>query len=222
MIKENLEQINLDIPKHVTLVAVSKTKPHSMVLEAYEAGQRVFGENKAQAIEERFAHFNNHPDIEWHFIGHLQRNKVKQIISGVSFIHSIDSERLLLEVNKRAEQANRVVSCLLQFHIAKEDTKFGFSLEEATEMINRQPIDSLPNVKICGVMGMATFTENEAVIRSEFQSLRAIFEELKQTVFAEKEYFKHVSMGMSNDFKIAIEEGSTMVRIGSSIFGSRS
>lgn len=219
MIKENLKQILSTIPVGVKLIAVSKTKPIEDVREAYEAGQRVFGEN--HALEMRDKHAALPDDIDWHFIGHLQSNKIKYIAQYVKLIHSIDSEKLLLAVNGEAAKHNRTIDCLLQFHIATEETKFGLDMEEARALLESPDFVTLNNVRICGVMGMATFTDNESLIHKEFANLRKIFETLKQDYFADKEWFKEISMGMSGDYKIAIEEGSTMVRIGSSIFGAR-
>ena len=219
MVAENLIKIKKTIPRNVRLVAVSKTKPLSLILEAYYAGERHFGENKA--IELRDKSLELEDDIKWHFIGHLQRNKVKYIIPCVHLIHSIDSTRLLKEVNKEALKQNKIVKCLLQFHIAKESTKFGFSLEEVEELFKEQSFAKLKNVSIVGVMGMATFTENKELVRSEFKTLKKIFETLKNEYFIGKEEFNEISMGMSGDYLLAIEEGATIVRVGSSIFGSR-
>lgn len=218
-IKENLEFYGNNIPEHVNLVAVSKTKPVSDLLTAYECGQRIFGENKVQELA------NKQPqlpaDIDWHFIGHLQSNKVKYIAPFVSLIHSIDSLKLLKEINKQALKNNRIINCLLQFHIASEESKFGLDIEEATLMLKSETFSLMDNVKIVGVMGMATFTSDEQVIRKEFIQLKDIFGKLKQDFFQDDENFKEISMGMSDDYKIAIEEGSTLVRIGSAIFGAR-
>jgi len=219
MIKDNLETVRKSIPSGVLLVAVSKTKPIEDLMEAYAAGQRVFGEN--HALEMRDKHEALPKDIDWHFIGHLQTNKIKYIISYVKLIHSIDTFNLLQAVNKEAVKHDRVVDCLLQFHIAEEETKFGLSIEEAEEMLNSEAFKSLKNVRICGVMGMATNTDDEAQIRKEFHHLKEIFETIKSRYFTDCEYFKEISMGMSHDYPIAIEEGSTMVRVGSKIFGER-
>lgn len=220
MIKENLEKIKATIPDHVTLVAVSKTKPVSDVQEAYDAGQRIFGEN--HALEMRDKHEVLPSDIQWHFIGHLQTNKIKYIIPFVTLIHSIDSANLLEAVNKEAGKHGRVVDCLLQFHIAQEETKFGLDLEEARQLLNSDAYKNMKNIRICGVMGMATFTDDMEQVRSEFKHLKNIFDTLKKTFFDGKDHFKEISMGMSDDYPIAIEEGATLVRVGSKIFGVRS
>ena len=219
MIKENLEAVRATIPANVTLVAVSKTKPVSDLQEAYDAGQRIFGEN--HALEMRDKHEVLPHDIQWHFIGHLQTNKIKYIIPFVSLIHSIDSENLLEAVNKEAKKHDRVVDCLLQFHIANEETKFGLDLEEAEALLNSDAFRQMENVRICGVMGMATFTDDEDEIHKEFRHLKTIFDTLKQKYFANQPQFKEISMGMSDDYPIAIEEGATLVRVGSKIFGAR-
>ena len=222
MVKENLETIRKTIPSGVLLVAVSKTKPVEDLQEAYDAGQRVFGEN--HALEMRDKHEVLPKDIEWHFIGHLQTNKIKYIVQYVRLIHSIDTFNLLQAVNKEAVKHERVVDCLLQFHIAEEETKFGLSMEEAEEILDFAETHgraSLQNVRICGVMGMATNTDDMAQVRKEFHHLKEIFDTLKAKYFADCEWFKEISMGMSHDYPIAIEEGSTMVRVGSKIFGER-
>ena len=219
MVKENLEKIRKTVPEGVVLVAVSKTKPVEDLQEAYDAGQRVFGEN--HALEMRDKHEVLPQDIDWHFIGHLQTNKIKYIISYVKLIHSIDTFNLLQAVNKEAVKHNVVVDCLLQFHIAEEETKFGLNMEEAEEMLNSDIFKAMKNVRICGVMGMATNTDNMAQVRKEFKHLKEIFNALKSKNFADCEWFKEISMGMSHDYPIAIEEGSTMVRVGSKIFGER-
>jgi pyridoxal phosphate enzyme (YggS family) len=219
MINENLATIKKSIPSHVTLVAVSKTKPNELIEEAYSSGQRIFGENKAQELKNKAEVLPK--DIEWHFIGHLQRNKVKYIAPYASLIHSIDSKKLLIEVNKQAGKHNRVIDCLLQFHIAMEESKFGLSLEEAQELLTSNEFSSLKNIKIVGVMGMASFINNEEQVRNEFIRLKNIFTQLNNGFFKQTATFKTISMGMSGDYKIAIQEGSTMVRIGSAIFGIR-
>lgn len=218
MIAENLLKIKNSLPSNVRLVAVSKTKPNSLLQEAYNAGERHFGENKALEMRDKAEDLPE--DIQWHFIGHLQRNKVKYIIPSVHLIHSIDSLRLLKEVNKEAKKNNRVINCLLQFHIAKESSKFGFDLDEVIELFNNNALQDLKHVKIVGVMGMATFSDDKVLVRNEFKSLKSIFDSLKKGYF-KSEYFKEISMGMSGDYQIAIEEGATIVRVGSSIFGSR-
>jgi pyridoxal phosphate enzyme (YggS family) len=219
MIKENLNIVRASVPSNVTLIAVSKTKPVSDLQEAYDAGQRIFGENKA--LEMRDKHQALPDDIQWHFIGHLQTNKIKYIAPFVTLIHAIDSLSLLESVNKEAAKNNRVIDCLLQFHIAQEETKFGLDLEEARAMLESESYKKLKNINICGVMGMATFTDDAAQVRNEFKSLKNIFETLKENYFVGNESFMEISMGMSDDYPIAIEEGATMVRVGSKIFGAR-
>ena len=219
MVKENLETVRKTIPSGVLLVAVSKTKPVEDIQEAYDAGQRVFGEN--HALEMRDKHEVLPKDIDWHFIGHLQTNKIKYIIQFARMIHSIDTFNLLQAVNKEAAKNDRVVDCLLQFHIAEEETKFGLSMEETEEILNSDVYKSMKNVRICGVMGMATNTEDMTQVRKEFKHLKEIFGTLKAKYFTDCEWFKEISMGMSHDYPIAIEEGSTMVRVGSKIFGER-
>ena len=219
MIKENLDIVRATVPSNVTLIAVSKTKPISDLQEAYDAGQRIFGENKA--LEMRDKHQALPSDIQWHFIGHLQTNKIKYIAPFVTLIHAIDSLSLLEAVNKEAAKNNRIIDCLLQFHIAQEETKFGLDMDEARAMLESESFKSLNNINICGVMGMATFTDDAAQVRDEFKSLKNIFETLKENYFKGNESFKEISMGMSDDYPIAIEEGATMVRVGSKIFGAR-
>ena len=219
MVKENLESVRKTIPSGVLLVAVSKTKPVEDLQEAYDAGQRVFGEN--HALEMRDKHEVLPKDIDWHFIGHLQTNKIKYIVQYVRLIHSIDTFNLLQAVNKEAVKHDRLVDCLLQFHIAEEETKFGLSMDEAEEILNSDIFKAMKNVRICGVMGMATNTDNMTQVRKEFHHLKEIFDTLKAKYFADCEWFKEISMGMSHDYPIAIEEGSTMVRVGSKIFGER-
>jgi pyridoxal phosphate enzyme (YggS family) len=219
MIKENLNTVRATVPSNVTLIAVSKTKPVSDLQEAYDAGQRIFGENKA--LEMRDKHQVLPDDIQWHFIGHLQTNKIKYIAPFVTLIHAIDSLSLLEAVNKEAIKNDRVIDCLLQFHIAQEETKFGLDIEEAKSLLESEIFKNLKNVNICGVMGMATFTDNAAQVRDEFKNLKNIFETLKDNYFKDKTSFKEISMGMSDDYPIAIEEGATMVRVGSKIFGAR-
>lgn len=217
--KEIYHQIKRDLEgKGVELIAVSKTKPVSDLEEMYTEGCRVFGENKVQEMCDKESILPK--DIDWHFIGHLQSNKVKYMASFVHFIHAIDSEKLLNTVNKEALKHERVIDVLIQFHIAEEPNKFGLILEEAKAFIETAVID-LKNVRIRGVMGMATFTDNQDQVRSEFAQLKSNFEDLKQTIFQDVTSFDTISMGMSGDYKIAIEEGSTMVRIGSTIFGGR-
>ncbi|TKG94093.1 YggS family pyridoxal phosphate-dependent enzyme [Puteibacter caeruleilacunae] len=218
-IQANLNKIKQTLPETVKLVAVSKTKPNEDILEAYEAGQRIFGENKVQDLGRKFEELPK--DIQWHFIGHLQSNKVKYIAPFVSLIHAVDSLKLLKTINKEAAKNNRTINCLLQFHIAKETSKFGLSLDEAKELLNSADYQALENVNIIGVMGMATFTMDTDMVRSEFKTLKTIFTQLKEDFFADNDTFTEISMGMSDDYPIAVEEGSTMVRVGSSIFGAR-
>ncbi len=218
-IAENLEKIKSDIPQGVTLVAVSKTKPNSDILEAYQVGQRVFGENKVQDLTKKFEELPK--DIEWHFIGHLQTNKIKYIAPFVSLLHGVDSFKLLKAIDKEAKKNNRKINCLLQFHIAEETTKFGFSFDEVELLLNSEEYKQLKNIEICGVMGMATYTDDLKQVANEFKSLKDIFLKLKEQYFKDDNSFKEISMGMSGDYNIAIEQGSTMVRVGSSIFGAR-
>jgi pyridoxal phosphate enzyme (YggS family) len=214
-IKDNLNKIKESLPSHITLVAVSKTKSKEDIMEAYSAGQRIFGENKIQEMTDKQAMLPK--DIQWHMIGHIQRNKVKYMAEYVSLIHAVDSLKLLKEINKQAKKCNRVIPCLLQIHIAQEDTKFGFDEKELNETIASNNIQQLTNVKIVGLMGMATFTDNTKQIRKEFKQLKHLFEKTKTTL----PDLSQLSMGMSGDYQVAIEEGSTMIRVGSSIFGSR-
>ena len=206
-------------PQNVTLVAVSKTKPNEAILEMYKEGQRVFGENRVQEVAAKYEVLPK--DIQWHVIGHLQTNKVKYIAPFVSMIHSIDSLKLLKEVNKQAKRNDRTIDCLLQMHIAEEDTKFGFSNSEVTELLKSDAYQSFENIRIVGIMGMATFTDDKEQVRQEFKTLRYVFENLKLGFFQNSDTFLEVSMGMSGDFEVAIEEGSTMVRVGSLLFGKR-
>lgn len=218
-IAENLNELRSAIPANVRLVAVSKTKPVKSIQEAYNACQRIFGENRVQELTQKQPLLP--ADIEWHLIGHLQKNKVKYIAPFVSLIHSVDSAELLKTINKEAAKNGRIINCLLQFHIAKEETKFGLSFEEAVELLQDNSFAEMKNIKICGVMGMATLTEDETIIRNEFRELYGIFRTLKEKDFQHSNDFREISMGMSGDYKIAIEEGSTLVRIGSAIFGER-
>ncbi|WP_372754644.1 YggS family pyridoxal phosphate-dependent enzyme [Mariniflexile sp.] len=217
-IQENLNQIKSTLPNHVTLVAVSKTKPINDLMEAYNAGQRIFGENKIQEMVDKFEAMPK--DIEWHMIGHVQSNKVKYMASFVSLIHGVDNFKLLEEINKQAKKHNRVINCLLQIKIASEDSKFGMTPEEASKIIQSEAMAGLKNIKIVGVMGMATFTENENQIKEEFTLLKSVFDSLKSS---ETFNFKPetISMGMSGDYQLAINCGSNMIRVGSSIFGER-
>ncbi len=203
-------------PTHTTLVAVSKTKTVAQIMPLYEQGQRVFGENRVQALVSKFEEMPK--DIEWHLIGHLQGNKVKYIAPFVSLIHSVDSLELLIEINKQAKKQERVIDCLLQFHVAQEETKFGFHQVEAEYLLQSDRYSTLSNIRIVGVMGMATFTDNKTQVRQEFQQLKQLFIFFKNAYFSDNQYFKEISMGMSDDYLLAIEEGSTMVRIGSLLF----
>ena len=219
MIKDQLEQITASLGTNTTLIAVSKTHSIERIREAYEAGQRDFGENKVQELVEKYEALPK--VIRWHMIGHLQSNKVKYIAPFVHLIHGVDSFNLLKEINKQGQKNGRQISCLLQFHIAQEDTKFGLSLEEAKVFLAGPEFSLLDHVRICGVMGMATFTENTAQIRKEFQNLHAIYQQLQSSYFSSNAEFKEISMGMSDDYPIAMEEGSTLIRVGSKIFGKR-
>jgi len=219
MIQENLTKIRQTIPSNVTLVAVSKTKPVELLEEVYATGQRVFGENKVQEMTDKYEQMPK--DIQWHLIGHLQSNKVKFIAPFVAMIHSVDSMKLLKEINKEAKKNNRIIDCLLQFHIAEEETKFGLSIEEATEIIETKEFVEMQHISIVGIMGMASFTKNQEQVRQEFRTLESYFKILKSHFFKFNTDFKEISMGMSGDYLLAIEEGSTMVRVGSSIFGTR-
>lgn len=219
IIKEKIQSYSDEVSaSNCQLVAVSKTKPVSDILEAYDAGQRVFGENKVQELREK--HELLPKDIQWHMIGHLQSNKVKYIAPFVTLIHAVDSFKLLKEINKQAAKVDRRLDCLLQVHIAQEETKFGLSIEEIHEIINSEEFQNLSNIKIIGLMGMATNTEKVDQVRQEFESLRKKFNDLKN-LENEKIEMRELSIGMSNDYQIALECGSTMVRIGSSIFGNR-
>lgn len=219
-IAANLSEIKSKLTATSTgLIAVSKTKPTEAILEAYDAGQRIFGENKVQELTSKFESLPK--DIEWHMIGHLQRNKVKYIVPFVDLIHSVDSLRLLEEINKESIKINKISNCLLQVHIAEEETKFGFDAAELRELLNSPEFDNLKNVKILGLMGMATNTANSAQIRKEFKSLKQLFDNLKTEINKHNCEFRELSMGMSSDYMLAIEEGSTLIRVGSSIFGDR-
>ena len=217
-IKENLQNILAAIPENVNLIAVSKTKPVPDIMEAYNAGQRIFGENKIQEMAEK--HTLLPKDIQWHMIGHLQRNKVKFMAGFVSLIHGVDSFKTLVEINKQALKHNRTINCLLQLKIAKEDTKFGMSFEEVENILESDEFSNLKNINIQGFMGMASFTDDENIIRKEFQTLKQYFETSKK-YDAPNFSPNTLSMGMSGDYKIAIKEGSTMIRVGSAIFGQR-
>ena len=210
-IKKNLEKLRNSIPKEITLVAVSKTKPISDILVAYESGQRIFGENKVQELEMK--HTKLPSDIEWHMIGHLQSNKVKYIAPFISLIHAVDSLKLLKEINRRAKQNNRIINCLLQVHIASERTKFGFEINEINEILDES--NKLENICIKGLMGMATFTKEKSQLNSEFTKINNLFKKIKNKKIST------LSIGMSGDYELAINNGSTMIRIGSTIFGNR-
>ena len=218
-ISDNIKKITSSLPSNVTLVAVSKTKPNEDILEAYHAGQRVFGENKVQDLTKKWEELPK--DIQWHFIGHLQTNKIKYLAPFVSLLHGVDSYKLLKAINKEAKKNNRIIKCLLQFHIAEESSKFGLSLKEAEDFLCSDDFVALKNVEICGVMGMATYTDDEIQIANEFKTLKDIFIKLKEKHFNNVDSFSEISMGMSGDYPIAIEQGSTMIRVGSSIFGVR-
>lgn len=215
-----IDEINKTLSaQHVKLVAVSKTHSPERILEVYAHGQRIFGENRVQEMLAKQAALPG--DIEWHMIGHLQSNKVKMIAPFVAMIHAVDSFELLQEIDKQAKKVGRLIPCLLQFHIATEDTKFGLSEEEAVEMLSAPAFSTLQHVQVCGVMGMATFSDDTNLVRREFRQLKGIFDRLKSRFFAHADHFKEISMGMSGDWQIAVEEGSTLVRIGSLIFGAR-
>ncbi|NMA73421.1 MAG: YggS family pyridoxal phosphate-dependent enzyme [Bacteroidales bacterium] len=218
-IASQLKEIKTKLPTTVKLIAVSKFHSPEAIMKAYNEGHRIFGESKVQELVQKKDLLPK--DIEWHFIGHLQRNKVKDIVPFISLIHGVDSLRLLREINQRAREANQVVHCLLQIHIADESSKFGFSFDECRELLAGEEWKSFENIKIAGVMGMATFTDDKKKVREEFQSLYRFFKEIKERYFANYHYFKEVSMGMSEDYLIAIEEGSTLIRIGTALFGER-
>lgn len=218
-IARNIIALREEIPANVRIVAVSKLKSADDILKAYNAGQKIFGENRVQELVRKY---NSLPrDIEWHFIGHLQSNKVRQIASFVNMIHSVDTFRLLKVIDQEAARADRVIDCLLQFYIATEETKYGFNLSEVLEMLESEDFQKLKNIRICGVMGMASFIDDDDQIRREFMYLSECFRRLKDEFFSGDDAFKELSMGMSGDYKIALEEGSTIVRLGSTIFGSR-
>lgn len=214
--KQVLQEIK---PFHAQLIAVSKTKPVEDILEVYNAGQRLFGENKVQEMVSK--HKALPKDIQWHLIGHLQTNKVKQIAPFVSMIHSVDSLKLLQEINKQAEKNNRIIDCLLQIFIADEETKFGLSEEELLALLSSVQYSALKNIRICGLMGMATNTDDESKIGNEFSQLKNLFDEVKQKYFNAERSFNELSMGMSSDYTIALQHGATFIRVGSMIFGER-
>lgn len=217
-IKDNLFDIKSSLPSHVSLVAVSKTKPISSLMEAYDAGQRIFGENKIQEMTEKWEQMPK--DIQWHMIGHVQTNKVKYMAEYVSLIHGVDSLKLLQEINKQAAKHNRVIDCLLQMYIAEEESKFGLDEKELEDILQSDEFKSLQNIKVTGLMGMATFTDSQTQIQKEFLKLKTIFD-IYQKPTTNNQQLTTLSMGMSGDYRLAIESGSTMVRIGSSIFGNR-
>lgn len=219
MIKEQINNINTFLDGKCRLIAVSKTKPGALIMEAYEAGQRLFGENKVQELCAKYEELPK--DIEWHMIGHLQSNKVKYIAPFVHMIHGVDSLKLAQEISRQAVKNKRNINCLLQLYIADEETKFGFSEAELTELLAKNEIQNLPGITWCGLMGMATFTEDRTKIRNEFKNLKQIYSRLRSAYFTNAESFTEISMGMSGDWRIALEEGSTLVRIGSAIFGER-
>ena len=220
-IANNLKNIKKEIDSvSVRLIAVSKTKPATDILEAYDAGQRIFGENQVQELVEK--HNSLPKDIEWHLVGHLQTNKVKYIAPFITLIHGVDSFKLLKEINKEAIKKNRTIDCLLQIYIADEDTKYGLGFDEAIELLSSDEYTQLKNIHIVGVMGIATNTDNQSQLKEEFYELKTFFKGLKESFFKNDAEFKEISMGMSADHKLAIKEGSTMVRIGTDIFGKRS
>lgn len=218
-IQENINELKKDIPANVRLVAVSKFHDVDAILEAYETGHKIFGESRVQELIEKQPSLPN--DIEWHFVGRLQRNKVKFIVPFIDCIHSVDSKRLLLQIERQAANVNRVIPCLLQIHIAEEETKAGFTEEECWDFLSKGKWKDLKHIQIAGLMGMATFTDNEETIRGEFKRLKDFFKKIKEHFFADESNFKEISMGMSSDYKTAIEEGSTLIRVGSNIFGER-
>jgi len=218
-INQQIQRIKEQLPAEVTLVAVSKTKPNEMIMEAYEGGQSIFGENKVQELVDKQESLPK--DIQWHMIGHLQRNKVKYIAPFVSLIHGVDSLRLLRAINKEGVKNERIIPCLLQMHIASEETKFGLDETELFELLESQDFQSFSNVEIRGLMGMATYTDDREKVAGEFRTLKNTFEKVKEKYFKERDVFSVLSMGMSGDYEVAVEEGSNMVRIGSSIFGER-
>ena len=218
-IQAEIQRIKAGLPQGVQLVAVSKFHPIEALQEAYDVGQRIFGESKVQEMTQKYEAMPK--DIEWHFIGHLQTNKIKYMAPYVSLIHGVDSYKLLAEIDKQAAKAGRVIPCLLQMHIAREETKFGFSFDECRQMLEAGNWRTLEHIRIAGVMGMATNTDDESIIAHEFESLKQFFDELKNGPFADAAYFREISMGMSDDYPLAISRGSTLIRVGSLIFGAR-
>ena len=218
-IAQNLAEVKATLPDYVTLVAVSKTKPNEVLLEAYKAGQRYFGENKVQEMAAKAEVLPK--DIQWHYIGHVQTNKIKYMAPFVHFVHGVDREKVLKELNKEAAKNNRIIDCLLQVFIAKEETKFGFDADEIKTLFSENLTKTYPNLRVRGLMGMATFTDNQEQVRLEFRGLANLYNELTTNFKSQTSNFKFLSMGMSGDYQIAIEEGSNLVRIGTAIFGSR-
>lgn len=218
-IQANLKEVLTSLPAQVKLVAVSKFHPNESIEQAYRAGQRIFGESKVQELTGKYETLPK--DIEWHFIGHLQTNKVKYIAPYIAMIHAVDSYKLLAEIDKQAAKNGRVIPCLLEIHIAQEESKYGFTFQECREMLEGGEWKNLTHICIAGLMGMATFTEDETEIKREFDSLKQFFNEIKQNYFADRDTFREISMGMSHDYPLAIEAGSTLVRVGSKIFGER-
>lgn len=218
-IQENLTELRKVIPAGCTLIAVSKTQPLEKIREAYTCGHRIFGENRAQELASKYKALPK--DISWHMIGHLQTNKVKYIAPFVGLIHSVDSAKLLEEINRQGAKAGRVIPCLLQIHIAAEETKFGFSEDEVIGLILSEIWKDLAHIQVKGLMGMATFTEDREQVRKEFRKLKGLFDKLKSGTLPPSVAMEELSMGMSNDYKVALEEGSTMVRVGTAIFGQR-
>lgn len=218
-IAQQLICIKESLPQGVELVAVSKFHPVESLKEAYDVGQRIFGESRVQEVSQKYEFMPD--DVKWHFIGHLQTNKVRQLIPYVSLIHSVDSMKLLKCIDKEAKRIGRVIDVLLQLHVAQEETKFGFTCEECVSLSGEGVFETLENVRVCGVMGMATNTDNVEQVRAEFKKIKAVFDTLKKDCFKDRDYFCEISMGMSDDYRIAIEEGSTLIRIGTTIFGFR-
>lgn len=218
-IQANLQEVLDNLPNNVRLVAVSKFHPKEAIESAYAVGQRIFGESKVQELQDKQEALPK--DIEWHFIGHLQTNKVKYIVPYIALIHAVDSYKLLAEINKQAAKINRIIPCLLEIHIAEEDSKYGFTMDTCREMFEKGEWKLLDHVSIAGVMGMATNTDDSNQISQEFESLHQFFNELKSTYFADSDSFKEISMGMSHDYPLAVQAGSTLVRVGSHIFGDR-
>lgn len=218
--QSRLQDLKSTIPESVKIVAVSKTKPVEDIQEAYETGQRIFGENKVQEMLNKFLKLP--VDIDWHLIGHLQSNKVKQVVSMVGMIHSVDSLKLLNKIQTESQKINRVVPCLIQVHIAMEDSKFGFAPEEVEELFQHLQMEDYPNVRFCGLMGMASFVDDDQQVTNEFRLLKNLFDKLRAEYMADNPDFQEISMGMTGDYKLAVSQGSTMIRVGTLLFGSRS